>query len=177
MKRQFGKFVLILAALLAVFGFASDRASSVAAAGLPNVTLNPGTAAPREVEDTTLKAVQRDYTSAWQAMSAALDENRSDLLGDNFVGNAADVLHQTIAQQREAGLRQHIIDNGHNVRIIFYSSDGSAMELQDTAQLKIELQDGSKVVHSEDASIHYVVLMTAAENSWKIRHLQAVPAF
>ena len=51
------------------------------------------------------------------------------------------------------------------------------MELHDTAQVQLELMDGSKVVHSEDATIHYVVLLTAAENSWKVRVLEAVPSF
>jgi hypothetical protein len=37
--------------------------------------------------------------------------------------------------------------------------------------------DGGNVIHSEDATLHYVVLLTAAENSWKVRVLEAVPAF
>ena len=37
--------------------------------------------------------------------------------------------------------------------------------------------DGDKVLHSEDATVHYIALLTAAENSWKVRVLQAVPAF
>ena len=37
--------------------------------------------------------------------------------------------------------------------------------------------DGGKVVHSEDVTVRYIVLLTAAENSWKVRLLQAVPSF
>ena len=51
------------------------------------------------------------------------------------------------------------------------------MELHDTAQVQLQLMDGNKVVHSEEATVHYVVLLTAAENSWKVRVLEAVPAF
>ena len=50
------------------------------------------------------------------------------------------------------------------------------MELHDTAQLQIQLLDGDKVVASQDVTAQYVVLMTAAENSWKVRVLQEVPA-
>ena len=60
---------------------------------------------------------------------------------------------------------------------MFYSPEGSAIELQDTAQLQIQVLDGDKVLHSEDVSVHYVALLTAAENSWKVRVLEAVPQF
>lgn len=60
---------------------------------------------------------------------------------------------------------------------IFHSPDGSAIELQDTAELQIQVLDGDKVLHSEDVTMHYVALLTAAENSWEVRVLEAVPAF
>jgi hypothetical protein len=44
-------------------------------------------------------------------------------------------------------------------------------------QVQLQLMDGSKTVHSGEATIHYVVLLTAAENSWKVRVLEAVPSF
>jgi hypothetical protein len=37
--------------------------------------------------------------------------------------------------------------------------------------------DGDKVLHSEDAKVHHVALLTATENSWKVRVLEAVLAF
>ncbi len=152
----------------------SDR---VLAAGRPDVTLNIQNAAPRQVEDTTQKAIARDYAAAWQALTDALEQNRADLLAANFVGTAYEKLDQTISQQRKAGLRQRYIDKGHHVNAVFYSPEGSAMELQDTAALEIQVLDGDKVVHSEDVTVHYVALLTAAENSWKVRVLEAVPAF
>jgi hypothetical protein len=51
--------------------------------------------------------------------------------------------------------------------------EGSAMELRDTAQVEIQLLDGSKVVHSEQATVNYVALLTPTENSWKVRMLEA----
>ena len=70
-----------------------------------------------------------------------------------------------------------IVDKGHHVKAIFYSPEGSAMELHDTAELQIQVLDGDKVLHSEDVTMHYVALLTAAENSWKVRVLEAVPSF
>ena len=90
-------------------------------------------AAPRQVEDTTQKAVARDYATAWQAMAEALDRNQVDLLRTNFAGTALEKLTATIAEQRKAGLHQRFIDKGHKVEAVFYSPEGSAMELQDTS--------------------------------------------
>jgi len=151
--------------------------SLVLAASAPNVSLSVQNAAPRQVEDTTQKAVARDYAAAWQAMTDALDRNQASLLNANFAGTALEKLTASIDDQREAGLHQRFVDQGHKVEAVFYSPEGSAIELQDTAQLQIQLMDGDKVIHSENASVHYVALLTAAENSWKVRVLQAVPAF
>ena len=60
---------------------------------------------------------------------------------------------------------------------VFYSYDGSALQLKDTANVEIELMDGSTVVATQPATISYMVLMTPAENSWKVRDLEAVPSF
>lgn len=153
------------------------QSDAVMAASAPSVSLNVSNAGPRQVEDTTERAVARDYAAAWQAMASALDRNQPTLLNLNFIGTAADKLTDTINQQRKSGLRQRIIDKGHRVNAVFYSPEGSAMELQDTAQLEWQVLDGDKVVQSQDATVHYVALLTAAENSWKVRVLEAVPSF
>jgi hypothetical protein len=147
------------------------------AASEPSFSLNVQNAGPRQVEDTTERAVARDYAAAWQAMTKAVAENRSDILGANFIGNANEKLAAAIEDQKKNGLHQQIVERGHTIEAVFYSPEGSAMELHDNAQVQLHLMDGSKVVHSEGATIHYVVLLTAAENSWKVRVLEAVPSF
>jgi hypothetical protein len=143
----------------------------------PSISLNVQNAGPREVEDSTQRSVARDYAAAWKAMTEALDQNRTDLLALSFTGTANDKLTSSILEQRKSGLHQRIVDKGHNVSAVFYSPEGSAMELHDTAQVQLQLMDGANVIHSEDVTLHYVVLLTAAENSWKVRVLEAVPAF
>jgi hypothetical protein len=175
------KRVLILssAAVLALSllcSLSGSNSAQVLAANLPAVTLDIQNAAPRQVEDATEKAVARDYANAWKAMTEALDQNRGDLLGANFIGTSNDKLTETIKQQKKAGLHRRYVDRGHNVQATFYSSEGSAMGLRDTVQLQVQLLDGDKVVASQDVTGHYVVLMTAAENSWKVRVFEEVPA-
>ena len=163
--------------VLAIAGLCSLAGSSIVfAATTPAVTLDIQNASPRQVEDATEKAVARDYAAAWQAMADALEQNRADLLDMNFVGTSNDKLTETIKQQKKAGLHRRYVDRGHKVQAMFYSSEGSAMELHDTVQLQVQLLDGDKVLASQDVTAHYVVLMTAAENSWKVRVIQEVPA-
>ena len=174
---KLSRFALSLAALSLLVVPQQIKPKLVYAGTTPAVSLDTAIAGPRQVEDTTEKAVARDYASAWQAMADALDQNRPDLLAGDFIGTAGDKLTTTIQEQQKSGLHQRIVDNGHHVEAVFYSPEGSAIELHDTARLQLQLLDGSRVVHSEDATVRYVALLTAAENSWKVRVLQAVPAF
>jgi hypothetical protein len=168
--------ISLLAAMFLRSPSSTVLADGKAAANTPNLLLDFSTAAPRRVEDATEKAVARDYSAAWQIMTQALEQNRADLLDSNFIGTANDKLKETIQEQSRAGLHRRYVDRGHKLQAIFYSHDGSAMELHDTVQLSVQLLDGDKVVASKDLSAQYVVLMTAAENSWKVRVLQEVPA-
>lgn len=171
-----GFIAALTLAALAILAIAF-AAHSVFAASTPSIAISTGHATPREIEDTTQRALSRDYATAWETMIEALDQNRADLLSANFLGTAGDKLTATIQQQAKAGLHQHITDQGHSVEAVFYSPEGSAIELHDTAHLQIDVMDGSKVVHSENATVHFVALLTAAENSWKVRVLEAVPGF
>ena len=175
MKRVFILSVTATLALGVLCFLPGSGTSNVLAANTPVVTLDIQNASPRQVEDATEKAVARDYATAWKAMSEALDQNRIDLLSGNFIGTSNDKLAETIKQQKKAGLHRRYVDRGHKVQATFYSSEGSAMELHDTAQLQVQLLDGDKVVASQDVTAHYVILMTAAENSWKVRVIQEVP--
>ncbi len=119
----------------------------------------------------------RDYKAAWQNLAGAMDQNRSDLLDASFVGFAHDKLGNAVEEQKKNGLRRRYVDHGHHVEAVFYSYDGSAMQLKDTASLEVQLMDGDKVVSSQSGTIFYMVLMTPAENSWKVRDIEAVPSF
>ena len=166
------RFLTVLA-----FAGASLCAFGAPSGGALSISLQVQNAGPRQVEESTEKAVARDYAAAWQAMAKVLDENDAQAATANFVGTAAEKLAKTIEAQKKAGLHRRYIDRGHKVQAVFYSPEGSAIELHDDAQLQMQLLDGSKVISSEDLTAHYVVLMTAAADSWKVRVLQQVPSF
>jgi hypothetical protein len=172
------RVLLLMVSLIALVAGGTWTVRRVrAAAPSVQVQFRPENAQPRQLEDSTQASVLRDYKTAWQNLASAMEQNRPDLLDGSFVGFAHDKLGDAIAEQKSNGLHRRYIDHGHKVEAVFYSYDGSAMQLKDTASVEVQLLDGSKVVASEPATILYVVLMTPAENSWKIRDLEAVPSF
>ncbi|HEV3042057.1 MAG TPA: hypothetical protein VHA33_30130 [Candidatus Angelobacter sp.] len=141
----------------------------------PSIEVNFDNTGPREVEDTTQKAIVRDYTSAWQAMATALSNNDTSSLRQNLVGFALDQLTQRVKDQQSSGVKSKIIDHGHKVDAIFYSKDGSAMQLHDTVNVETQVLEGNTVIHSEQSQIQYYAIMTSAEDRWKLRVLESVP--
>lgn len=171
------KLLLTVSMLAMAFASAWTAHRVWAAAPTVQVQLMTENAQPRQVEDATQAAVLRDYKSAWQNLASAMEQNRAELLDASFAGFAHDKLGKAIAEQKKNGLRRRYVDHGHKVEAVFYSYDGSALQLKDTANLEIQLMDGDKVVSSQPATIFYIVLMTPAENSWKVRDIEAVPSF
>jgi hypothetical protein len=139
----------------------------------PSVQLNVKSAQPREVEGVTQNAIVRDYTLAWQAIGTSLAANSLQPLNDNFAGFALDKLSQRVKDQKQNGLTTRIIDHGHKVEAIFYSPDGAAIELKDTASIETQVLAGGTVIHSDQAQIQYYAVMTGAEDRWKVRVLES----
>lgn len=166
--------ILALGVMLAISG-AAPLLQRIMADSKPSVELNVKNAQPREVEDVTQNAILRDYTLAWQAINTALANNTLQPLNENFSGFALDQLVQRVKDQKQNGLSTRIIDRGHKVEAIFYSPDGAAIELKDTASIETQVLDGGTVIHSDQAQIQYYAVMTGAEDRWKVRVLQSAP--
>jgi hypothetical protein len=165
---------ILLGTLVLLMPLAVEVFLETAIAGSkPTVQLNVERAVPRDVDDAVHQAIVRDYSAAWQSLSTALANNNTAALNDNFIGFALDKLIQRVNDQQRAGLRTRLVDRGHKVEAIFYSLDGSAMELHDRAMLETEILDGNTVIHSDRAEIQYYVVMTGAEDRWKVRVLES----
>lgn len=139
------------------------------------VQLTSSKAGPRKIEDSTQASIARNYASAWKTMSESLRDNRTDKLDQSFVGAARGVLAEQVSAQLKSGLATRYIDHGHKLDAVFYSPEGSAMQLHDTAQVEVQILDGGKVIHSEQLTQQYHVVMTVAEDRWKVRVLQSLP--
>lgn len=146
----------------------------VSAATLPKVVLHAESIAPRAIEQRTGEMVTHDYAQAWQDFATCVDANRTDLLNELFTGEAKTRLTHLIADQRKAGLRTHYEDHGHEVKAVFYSLDGGEMQLEDTAQLEMQVFDGQKMIYSATSPRKYLVLMTPGPDRWYVRALESV---
>jgi hypothetical protein len=63
------------------------------------------------------------------------------------------------------------------VQATFYSPEGSAVQLQDTTQLEVQILDGNTVVSTQTVTRKYIGVVTVVEDSWKVRVLDGVPGF
>ena len=171
------RLLLILTVAMVVVGGAWTAHHVLAAAPGVQVQFAADGVQPRQVEDATQAAVVRDYKDAWKNLAGAMEHNRAEMLDASFVGFAKDKLGKAIEDQKKNGLRRRYVDHGHKLEAVFYSYDGSALQLKDTASVEVELLDGDKVVAKQPGTVNYMVLMTPAENSWKVRDLEAVPSF
>jgi hypothetical protein len=168
------KTLVVALAIALLAGFSASPAYADDAQ-LPNVQLNADNGGGRPVEELTKKALARDYAKAWRALAQALEQNRADLIGNDFTGIAEEKYAAAVAGQAKAGLRTRYVDRGHKVDVLFYSPEGLSIELRDTAQLERQVLDGDKVIQSEQVTRHYIALMTPTEVRWKVRLLQEVP--
>lgn len=171
---QGGSKIRLICAALA---FALIFSISCFAADAPQVQFDTSHIGPRQMEDVTGRNIPRDWGRAWQTLAVALEQNRPDLLGRYFTGFAQQKLAATIATQVKTGLRTRYIDHGHKLAAYFYSPDGGALELHDTADLEIQVFDGNDLVHSDRVTLHYIGLMTPAADHWEVRLLESVPSF
>lgn len=141
------------------------------------VKLDASQIQPRPLEQITGQAIARTYSDAWKNMETALAENRPDLIDESFAGYAHDKLLAQVKAQQSKGLSTRYVDHGHQVQATFYSPEGSAVQLEDTAKLEIQLLDGDKVVATQNVTRKYVAIVTVVEDSWKVRVLDAVQEF
>jgi len=161
-----------------VVGLALPLISKVLAAGeTVQVRLDASQIQPRPLEQLTGQSITKAYSNAWKNLETALAENRPDLIDESFVGYAHDKLLSQVKEQQKSGLSTRYVDHGHQVSATFYSPEGSAVQLQDTAQLEIQLLDGGKVVSSQTVTHKYIAVVTVVEDSWKVRVLDAVQSF
>ncbi len=167
------RLVILTLGLAIAFSGAVPLLKRIFADTKPSVQLNTASTGPRAVEDSTQQSILRDYTAAWQGLGSALANNSTGPLTENFTGYALDKFTERVKEQTQNGLKTRIVDHGHKVDAIFYSPDGSAIELKDTASLETQVLDGDTVIHSDQSEVHYYAIMTGAEDRWKVRVLES----
>ena len=159
---------LVMVSLLALAQLGPSRA--------PEVHLDADELAPRPIEELTGTRIAQSYALAWQDLARALESGHPGNLADEFTGFAKENLLKRIAEQNQTGVHVQILDHGHHLKAIFYSTDGAAMQLIDDAQLEIQTFDGNKLLDTQNVPRRYMVLMTPGADRWYIRDLEEVSA-
>lgn len=142
--------------------------------GQPEVRVESAEAGPRPLESQTEKAVIRDYLESWHSLSRALAQNRVDLLDADFVGVAREKLADTIREQQELGMQTSYQDRAHDLSLVFYSPEGLSVQLVDTVEYDIQVNDHDQTWVNHQRA-RYVVVLTPTEVRWKVRVFQAAP--
>ena len=129
----------------------------------------------RPLQEQTGRAAVRDYLQSWQALTAAFEQNRADLLDRDFVGSAKDTLGATIRQQTALGISTRYQDLSHDLQVVFYSPEGLSIELTDNVEYDVQLVDHGRVKTAQHQSARYVIVLTPAEVRWRVRVFQGAP--
>lgn len=157
-----------------LLGFTFILPITALAAQNPTVHIEPpNLQGSRPVEKQTEASVIRDYIESWNTLQSALDRNQSSLLDASFVGTARDKLANTIAEQTKMGIHANYSPHSHDLQIIFYSPEGSSIELVDTVEYDEQVSDRSKVLTTTPVHQRYLVVLTPSEVRWRVRILQA----
>jgi hypothetical protein len=143
----------------------------------PNVHVDASMpSSPRPIESQTERAVVRDYLQSWKAMDSAFDQNRPDLLAQDFIGGAAEQLSGAIKDQSGLGIRTRYQDISHDIRFVFYSPEGMSIEFTDVVKFNVQVFDHGRLISSKVENARYLVVMTPSEVRWSIRIFQATQA-
>jgi hypothetical protein len=108
-------------------------------------------------------------------MSAALEQNRADLLDPDFIGTGKEKLANTIRDQAKLGIHTRYRDTAHDIQLVFYSPEGLSIQLVDRVDYSVQILDGEAVVTTQHVRARYVAVLTPTEVRWKVRVFQANP--
>ena len=159
---------------LLVIGFALTLPMSALADQRPTVRMEVSQLqGSRPIEKQTETAVVRDYLASWQSLKVALDQNEAALLDAYFVGTARDKLANTIEEQAKLGIHSRYQARSHDLQFVFYSPEGSSIQLIDTVEYDEQVLDHDKVLTTKPIRERYLVVLTPSEVRWRVRIFQA----
>jgi len=143
-------------------------------AAKPAVRVEPSNLnGPRPLEGLTATAVVRAYLESWQSLAAAMEQNSPGLLDQDFTGTAKTKLTETMHQQALLGIHTRYRDHSHDLRIVFYSPEGLSVQLTDNVVYDQQVMVNGKVLATQRVHARYIVVLTPAEQRWRVRVFQA----
>lgn len=140
---------------------------------LPKIQVAPIDAgSPRPLEKQTQASVVHDYLLSWQILGQAMAQNRLDLLDGSFVGVAKEKLAETIRKQQSLGIQTTYLVQSHDVKVVFYSTEGLSIQILDDVEYDLEVGSPSGALGTQHVRTRYIAVLTPTESKWKVRIFQ-----
>ena len=174
--KAYGQGVRIHLRTLVALACSAWLAVAAYGVGQPTVHVEPlDSEGACRIAEATQTSVVRNYLQAWQSMAAAFEQNSASALDADFVGVAKQKLADTVHQQQELGLKSVYRDQAHDLKLSFCSPEGMSVELVDTVDYDLSIQNHDQRQAPQHVRSRYVAVLTPTETRWKVRVLQAEP--
>lgn len=127
----------------------------------------------RKLEPFTRTQIEGAYLRAWLQWNLSLLRGEPYGLKTYFVGPALASVSNSISDAKTHGWRVAQADTMHQLRLHFYSADGSIVAFTDQNALVAQLirDAAGDVVFTGDTRSTYAVVMLLEDGNWRVRHL------
>ena len=138
----------------------------------PKITWSNTTNEGRPIEDQTLKAVEKDYISAWNVRNLAYTTNDMYGIEDYYTESARKKINNTLKLNTKNGTTLKTTTIKHNPTVNFYSTDGKLIVFTDrNVEQYQEVYSNKELVGTYHIAPSYKVMMLLEDGFWRIRHL------
>jgi hypothetical protein len=127
----------------------------------------------REMEQNTLKTIEKDYLFSWYIKNKSLENNKKNGIEDYYTQNARVNLYNSIAYNLKNKITIESTTLKHNPKLEFYSEDGQQVVFTDKNVIEFQkVYKDKKLISEVQDTATYKVLMLLEDGFWRIRHIQ-----
>jgi hypothetical protein len=127
----------------------------------------------REMEQNTLKTIEKDYLFSWYIKNKSLENNKKNGIEDYYTQNARVNLYNSIDYNLKNKITIESTTLKHNPKLEFYSEDGQQVVFTDKNVIEFQkVYKDKKLISEVQDTATYKVLMLLEDGFWRIRHIQ-----
>ena len=126
----------------------------------------------RKMEPFTREQIESAYTRAWLQWRFSYQKGEPHGLKTYFVGPALEAVQQSVLTAQASHWQIEQVDTRHNLKLRFYSADGSIVSFTDSHVQLAQLVTDSKgqTLSSNETTSVYEVVMLLDDGNWRVRH-------
>ncbi|HCQ14281.1 cellulase family glycosylhydrolase, partial [Flavobacterium sp.] len=127
----------------------------------------------REMEQNTLKTIEKDYLFSWYIKNKSLENNKKNGIEDYYTQNARVNLYNSIDYNLKNKITIESTTLKHNPKLEFYSENGQQVVFTDKNVIEFQkVYKDKKLISEVQDTATYKVLMLLEDGFWRIRHIQ-----